>query len=107
MSHRREEFQGLDGRRRIHVLRADDRTLAHERALPDPGLRVQPRETGIRPLVPRVAIVAEREGRRRRSDELRTRAEDRTRRVAQHAVDAQALLPIALYVLRILDVLLR
>src|SRR5713226_4670090 len=104
--HRREDFQGLDRRGRVDVLRAHDGALADEGALPDAGLRVQPRETLIRPLVPRVSDVSQGEGRRRGADELRARTEDRTRGVAQHAVDAQALLPIRLDVLRVLDVLL-
>src|SRR5438128_1104861 len=106
VSHRRQEFQGLNRRGRIHVLRADDGALAHEGAFPDARLRVQPREARVRSLVPRVAVVSEGEGRRRGPDELRTRPEDGTGRVAEHAVDAQALLPVGLHILRILDVFL-
>src|SRR5947209_802491 len=103
---RREDFQGLDRRRGIDVLRAHDGALADERALPDAGLRVQPREAFIRALVPRVADVSQGQGRRGRSDEPGASAEDRAGRVAQHAVDAQALLPIRFDILRVLEELL-
>src|SRR5439155_1359542 len=105
--HRREDFQGLDRRGGINVLGAHDGTFADEGALPYAGFRVQPRETLIRALVPRVADVPQGQGRRGGSDELRARAEDGACGIAQHAVDAQALLPIRFDVLRVLYELLR
>src|SRR3989441_2574064 len=105
--HRREELQGLNRGRRIHVLRADDRALSDKRAFPDAGLRVQPRKTLVGPFVPRVPDVPQRQSGRRGADELGARPEDRAGRVAQHAIDAQTLLPVRLDVLRVLHELLR
>src|SRR5207247_9617581 len=47
------------------------------------------------------------EGRGRGPDELRAGPEDGTGGIAEHAVDAQALLPVRVDILRILGVLLR
>src|SRR6266581_5355535 len=103
---RREELECLDRGRGVDALRAGDGALADERALPHARLRVQPREALVRALVSRVPDVPQRERGGRRPDESGARGEDRAGGVAEHAVDAQALLAVRLDVLRILDVLL-
>src|SRR6266581_8740920 len=103
---RREELERLDRGRGVDALRAGDGALADERALPHARLRVQLREALVRPLVSRVPDVPQRERRGRRSDEPRARGEHGAGGVAEHAVDAQALLAVRLDLLRILDVLL-
>src|SRR5206468_7845363 len=64
-------------------------------------------ETLRRAVVAGVADVPQREGRGRGPDEFRARPEDGTGGIAEHAVDAQALLPVRVDILRILGVLLR
>src|SRR3990170_203505 len=107
MAHRRKELEGLERSRGVDVLRADDGALPHEGALPDAALRVEPLQASVRAFVPGIPYVPQGEGGGRRADEMRVRADDRAGCVAQHAVDAHALLLVGLDVLRILDVLLR
>src|SRR6266571_6895430 len=105
--HRREDFQRLNRGRRIDVLRADDGALPDEGAFPDAGLRIQTRKTLVGPFVPCVPDVPQRQRGRRGADELGARPEDRAGRVAQHAIDAQTLLPVRLDVLWVLHELFR
>src|SRR5207245_9692072 len=103
----RDALHRVDRPARINVLRAHHGALADKRALADAGLRVQPRETWLRALVRRVADVRQGQGRRGGPDELGARAEHRACGITEHAVDAQALLPIGLDVFRVLHELLR
>src|SRR3954469_23757396 len=84
------QLVALDRARRVHVLRTDLRALAHERAPPDSVVLRQDLESLVAPFVTRVQIVTLRKRDRGRSDESRLESIDRTRRVAQHAVDAHA-----------------
>src|SRR5678816_3674385 len=87
---RSSQLVALDRAGRVDMLRAHLRALAHERAPPDPVVLRQDLQSLVAPFVTRVEVVALRQRDRRRSDERRLQAIDRTRRVAQHAVDAHA-----------------
>src|SRR3990170_2418181 len=105
LAERREDLQALDRGRGVDLLWADDGTLADERALPDPRLRGQAAEPRVRALVAGVPDVPVREGGGRGPDEVLAPSEHGARRIAQHAVDAHALLPVGLDLLGRLQIL--
>src|SRR5207247_1874844 len=98
-------LQLLDRACRIDVLRAHDAALPDERALPDPVGGRDGGEPLLRALVPGVHLVPEGEGGRGGAQELLVVAVHGARRVAEHAVDAQALLAVQLQFLGGLAVL--
>ena len=79
--------------------------LADERAAPDAFVLGKHLHALGRALVAVVEVVPLRQRDRRRADELRIEAVYRTRRVAQHAVDAHAELLVFLELLGCLEVL--
>src|SRR5213593_592986 len=82
------DLGALDGRGRIHILRANFRAFAYERALPDAVVAREHRFSLILPLIARVHVVAVTECDRCGAEELRLEPIDRTCGVAEHAVDA-------------------
>src|SRR5439155_25764893 len=99
------QFVPLNSARRIDVLRTYLGALPDEGAPPDAFVLRQNLEPLLGALVAPVEVVALRERDRGRPDERRIQAIDATRRVAQHAVDAHAVLLVFVHLLRRLPVL--
>src|SRR5262249_50033556 len=102
---RRVQLVALDGAGGGHVLRTDLGAFADERAAPDALVLRQESPPLPRPLVARVEVVplGQRDG--GRPEELRVQAVDRAGGVAQHAVDAHAVLLVLVQLFRRLPVL--
>src|SRR2546423_9662346 len=106
-SHRRVELGLLDRLGRVDSLRADDRALADEAALPHALGIADDRQPFLQTLVARVEVVAAREGDPAGAQKLVVKTVDRTRCITEHAVDALAELPELLDLLVGLTVLAR
>src|SRR2546429_6429798 len=92
-SHRRVELGLLDRLGRVDALRADDRTLADEAALPHALGIADDRQPFLQTLVARIEVVAARECDRGGPQKLLVKTVDRARRGTDHAVYALAGLP--------------
>src|SRR5688572_29832493 len=103
--HRRGELIALNRAGWVYMLGADFRALTHECASPDPLVLRENFESFRRPLVARVEIVALREGDGRGPDEVWIQSIDRARRIAEHAVDAHAVLLVLVQLVRRLEML--
>src|SRR6266487_1152150 len=93
---RRIELVTLDRAGRVDMLRTHLRALPHERAAPDALVLREDLEPLGRTLVAPIEVVALREGNGGRTDELRIQAVDGAGGIAQHAVDAHAVLLVLL-----------
>src|SRR5215510_2780209 len=99
------ELVTLDGAGRIDMLRTDLRALADERAPPDALVLRQHFHALRSALIPVVEVVPLSKGDGGGADEFRIEPVHRTRRIAQHAVDAHTELLVFVKLLRRLQVL--